>query len=414
MFKPIVLNIGLRYTSAKRRNHFISFIALFSMLGIALGVTVLITVMSVMNGFDEQIRNRIFAMAPQVTINSLNGRIDDWQALTKKLQKQSHVRYVQPYVAGQGMLSSSLKQVQAVFVKGIHPESELHVSKLGEKIQEGKLASLTPRSYNIFMSELLADRLSVSLGEKITLLIPDAAITPAGVLPRFKRFTISGIFRAGKLDGNLAFINFTDAQKLYKLGGSVSGLRLKLDDLYSAGSVARELQAQLPAMYMVTTWMQNFGPLFEVLKMEKTMMFFILSLIILIAAFNLICTLVMVVSDKRSDIAILRTFGATPRDIQKIFMVQGALIGLIGTALGIVGGIALASNVTPIVDTIEKIFHVHFLSATFYWVDFLPSKIMWQDILHVCLVALCISFVATLYPSWRAARTQPAEALRYE
>jgi len=417
MFTPVTLNIGLRYTKAKKRNHFISFIALFSMIGIALGVAVLITVMSVMNGFDEQIKTRFFAMAPQITVSKFKGAIKDWEPLQQQLKKLQDVTQVVPYIAGQGMLTSSLQQVQPVMVSGIDPNQEARVSHINQKMVEGSLSDLQAGKFGIVLGETLADSLGVRVGEKITLMIPEATITLAGVLPRLKRFTLVGVFNAGtgfKFNSGWAFVNLQDAQKLYRFGDGVTGLRLKLTDMDLVTKVASKIREVTDGRYIVSTWMQSYGALFEALKLEKTMMFFILLLIIAIAGFNLICTLVMVVTDKQSDIAILRTLGATPRDIQKIFMVQGAMIGVFGTLVGIVGGVLLALNITPIVAAVERAFNIHFLTASIYWVDYLPSKLIWSDVAHVCVAALLICLLATLYPAWRAARTQPAEALRYE
>jgi len=302
------------------------------MIGIALGVAVLITVMSVMNGFDEQIKTRFFSMAPQVTVSKFKEPIHAWPPLQEKIKKIKNVSEVVPYVAGQGMLVSSLNQVQAVMVSGIVPSQEERISDINKKMVEGSLNKLKPGEFGIVLGQTLADTLGARLGEKITLMIPEATITLAGVLPRLKRFTLVGIFNAGsgfKFNSQWAFINLEDAQKLYRFGDGITGLRLKLTDMDLVSGVAKRIHEITDGRYLVTTWMQTYGDLFEALKLEKTMMFFILLLIIAIAGFNLICTLVMVVTDKQSDIAILRTLGATPRDIQKLFIVQGASILII-------------------------------------------------------------------------------------
>ena len=416
MFRPVSLFIGLRYTRAKRRNHFISFISLVSMLGIALGVAVLITVLSVMNGFDYQIRHRIFGMARQVTVSSLANTLQNWQSLEKKVANYSGVVAVSPFVGGQGMLNNA-GLTQAVYVYGIQPQRESTVSELARKMVSGSLRNLKPSNFGIVLGQQLAQNLGVIVGNKIRLLIPAVAITPVGMIPRFKTFTVVGIFHVGSgfyFDSRLAFINLHDAQVLYQLGDKITGLQLKIKDVLAAPQFSQRLNTHLKNKYFISDWTSQFGALFKAIAMEKTMMFLILLLIIAVAAFNLVSGLVMVVADKRADIAIMRTLGATPRMIMATFMVQGSVVGIVGTLLGLGGGVLLALNATAIVNFIQQLFHVRFLSERIYFINFLPSRIDWSDVWHICIIALVMSLIATLYPAWRAAKTQPAEALRYE
>ncbi len=416
MFRPVSVFIGLRYTRAKRRNHFISFISLMSMMGIALGVIVLITVLSVMNGFDHEIKKRVFSMVPPITVGSVVNYIANWQDLEKIVTKVPDVTAVAPFVSGQVLLTSS-GLVQPAMINGIVPDEEKKISEVSTKMVQGKLSDLIPGDFGIILGEDLANRLDVILGDKVTVVTPQVSLSPAGVIPRFKRFTVTGIFRAGSgfgFDAMLAYINLTDAQKLFALGQNVSGLHVNIKDVYAAPQFTQKLSKQLTPTARITNWTEQFGAFFHAIKLEKTMMFFILLLIIAVAVFNLVCTLVMVVNEKEADIAILRTMGATPRTIMTIFIVQGAVIGVVGTLLGVLLGIALALNVTDIVNWIEHVFHVRFLSSSVYFVDYLPSELQKSDVLTVGFSALILSLLATIYPAWSASRTEPVEALRYE
>lgn len=416
MFRPAAIFIGLRYTRAKRRNHFISFISLASMLSIALGVLVLITVLSVMNGFDREIKARVFSMAPPVTISSVTNRLSDWEQLENTVQKFPNIKSAAPFVLGQVLLTSS-GMVQPAMISGILPDREKRISQLADKMVQGKLTDLTKGSFGIVLGERLADQLNVVLGDKVTMVTPQVSLSPAGVIPRFKRFTVTGIFNAGAgfgFDSMLGYINLVDAQKLFEMSGDISGLHLTIDNIYAAPAISQQLASQLSPTARVTNWTEQFGELFSSISLEKRMMFFILMLIIAVAVFNLVTTLVMVVNEKQADIAILRTIGATPRMIMAIFIVQGATIGIIGTLLGLIGGVALAMNVTSVVNWIETVFHVQFLSSSVYFVNYLPSELQSDDVWRICLFALGLSFLATIYPAWRASRTEPVEALRYE
>lgn len=414
MFKPLALWIGLRYTRARKKNHFVSFISLSSMLGIGLGVMVLITVLSVMNGFDEEIHKRFFSMAPEITINGSNGKIDNWRSLEEKLATYPTVKAVAPFVGGQGLLTHE-GEVLPIVITGVLPEKEQMVTHLDQKILIGSTAEL--EHFGILLGKNLADTLGAVLGDKVTIMIPQASSTPAGMIPRFKRFTVVGVFSAGagfNFDTRLAFIHLNDAQKLWQLGDGVTGLKMKIQNIYKAPALSNKIAQDLGPSYQVSNWTDQFGAFFHAIKMEKTMMFLILLLIIAVAAFNLVSSLVMVVNDKQAEIAILRTIGATPKTILWIFIVQGMLVGLVGTFLGLLGGIILASNATTIVDHIQAFFNIQVLSSNMYFVNFLPSKILLKDLLQVCCAAVLMSFLATIYPAWRASRTLIAEALHYE
>lgn len=415
MFKPLAIYIGLRYTRAKRRNHFISFISLASMLGIALGVMVLITVLSVMNGFDQQIKNRIFAMVPQATVTSIDN-IANWSNLANKIKSEPHVIATAPFASGQGMLSSS-GEVAGVYFTGILPEKESLVSNISGKMVSGTMNSLKEGTFNIVLGVDLARRLQLTLGDQVTLFTPQASVSPLGIMPRFKRFNVVGIFEVGGgfgFDSSAVFMHISDAQKLLQLDDKVSGIRIKVRDLYDAPRLRMELKKILPMQYLISDWTEEYGTLFKAIQMEKTMMFIILMFIIAVAVFNLVSTLVMVVTDKRSDIAILRTLGASPKMVMAIFIVQGLIIGLLGTIMGVISGIILALNATDLVALLEHYLNVHFISSSVYFINYLPSELVLVDVVKIALAALGLSLLATVYPAWQASRTQPAEALRYE
>ena len=416
MYKPLELFVGLRYIRAKRRNQFISFISLTSILGIILGVTALITVLSVMNGFVTELRDRILSMASHVVVSGFDGELQHWHSLAKKIeQHEPRVIGVAPFVQGEGMLTAG-QQVKGVLVRGVIPEEENKVSEVGKKMIAGQFSDLTAGNYNIILGKGLARSLGVMIGDKVTLVTPQALSTPAGILPRLKRFTVSGVFEVGhnEYDTSLAIVNMEDAAKLYRMGDNVSGVRLKLDDLFAASQVSYDLGDFLHGAYWVTDWTRQHANFFRAVHLEKRMMFLILMIIVIVAAFNILSALVMVVTDKQSDIAILRTLGASPRSIMIIFMVQGTIIGIAGTLLGMLGGVSLALNVATVVPVIEHLFGVQFMPADVYYISDFPSELHWDDVLQICSFAFLISVGATIYPAWNASRTQPAEALRYE
>ncbi|HDZ57570.1 MAG TPA: lipoprotein-releasing ABC transporter permease subunit [Pseudomonas xinjiangensis] len=414
MFRPLPFFIGLRYTRAKRRNHFISFISLISMLGLTLGVMVMILVLSVMNGFDRELRTRILGMVPHATINGYQP-INDWRTVAESLAEHPRVDAAAPFVQLQGMLTHN-GSVAPVLVTGIVPEAERGVSIIEEHMQAGALEDLVDGEFGIIIGELTANRFGVSLGDKLTFVLPEASVTPAGVFPRLKRFEVKGIFKVGaELDGSLAMIHAADAARLARLEpGQVQGIRIKLDDLFQAPQVSWELVSNLPGDYFAQDWTRSHGNLFAAIRMEKTMIGLLLLLIVAVAAFNIISTLVMVVTDKKSDIAILRTLGASPSTIMGIFMVQGSVIGVVGTVAGCVLGVLAALNVSALVAGLEKLLGTQFLSSDVYFISYLPSELIWTDVVVICGTALGMSFLATLYPAWRASRTEPAEALRYD
>ena len=413
--QPYELFIGLRYTRAKRRNHFISFISMISMLGIGLGVMALIVVLSVMNGFQKEIRARILGVTPHLQVISDSGQLNDWQHVLDIVAKDPEVRAAAPYVNGQGMVSLN-DYVQGVMVRGIVPDAEQRLTGLGDKMKHGSLNDLRAGGFNIVLGVDLARALGAHVGDTVLLITPQGQITPAGMLPRLKQFHVVGIFEIGMApyDNALALINLEDAQKLYRMGDSVSGISGSLHNLDLAPQVAFELEDKLPKDTYATDWTRQNANYFSVVAMEKRMMFIILSLIVLVAAFNIVSTLVMAVTDKQADIAILRTMGASPKSIMQIFMVQGTLIGLIGMATGVIGGVLIALNIGTIVPFIEHLFGVHFLSKEFYYISELPSDLEKTDVFVVAGMSFVISLLATIYPSWRASKTQPAEALRYE
>ena len=413
--QPFELLVGLRYTRAKRRNHFISFISLASMIGIALGVMALIVVLSVMNGFQKEIRARILGVASHIQISGPNEKLVNWQAVAAQLPQFADVRASAPYVMGQGLLTFD-SNVKGVLIRGILPEQEQKVADIHSHMLAGELTDLRAGEFGIVLGAVLARDLGVGLGDKVTLVTPQGQVTPAGMMPRLKQFRVVGVFRIDmhEYDSGLALIQMNDAQRLFRLGDDVSGLRLKLSDVMLAPKVTHELIRGLKADAYVADWTQQHSNYFRAVQIEKRMMFIILTLIIAVAAFNLVSTLVMTVTDKQADIAILRTLGASPGSIMKIFMVQGALVGFVGTALGVTSGIVVALNIDVIVPAIERLIGTHILSGEVYMITQLPSDLQWADVSSIGIVSLVLSLLATLYPSWRAARINPAEALRYE
>jgi lipoprotein-releasing system permease protein len=412
---PFELQIGLRYTHAKRSNHFISFISIVSMAGIALGVMALIVVLSVMNGFQEELRTRILGVAAHLEISGPAERLADWRGVLAQAKQNTSVVSGAPYVNAQGMLANG-DMVRGAIIRGVEPELENQVADFAQHMRAGKLSDLRPGEFGIILGAELARVLNVFPGDKLVLLTPQGNITPAGVMPRVKQFTVTGVFEAGmfEYDSGLALIHLRDAQKLLRLGDDVSGVRLKLDELFRAPFVTRELSQSLNGQYYLTDWTQSHANFFRAVAIEKRMMFLILLLIVAVAAFNIVSTLVMAVTDKQSDIAILRTLGTKPGSIMTIFIVQGAFIGVLGTLIGVASGVLLALNLGTVVPFIERMAGMDLFPADVYYINELPSKLVWGDVGVIGGVSLLISLLATLYPSWAASRINPAEALRYE
>jgi lipoprotein-releasing system permease protein len=420
MFRNLSLFIGLRYIRAKKRNRFISIISTISFVGISLGVAVLITVMSVMNGFDDQIKNRILIMVPPIKVYQMGGQLDDWQSLAKDIEsKTGKVTAAAPLVSSQGLLTSSDRGSATAFVQlqGISPAEESKVLPIAEHITDGKFSSLNDsEGYNVILGKSLANNLGVDVGDKVTLIVPQVNLTPAGMIPRLKQFTVTGIFSVSyQYDNYYAFMNIKNAQKVFQMGDSVSSLQFGMKNVYDSTELRNELNVKiLGPNFMARDWTDENKSFFDALKMEKTMMFFILLLIIAVAVFNLLSSLVMVVTDKRSDIAILRTMGMSSRQVIWIFIYQGFIIGLIGTIIGVGLGILLSTYATEIVNFIQMIAGRNFISASVYQIDYIPSSLIWSDVGRVTVAAVILSFLATLYPAWSASRVQPVEALRYE
>ena len=409
------LMVGLRYTRARRRNRFIGVNSAVSMIGIAVGVWALIVVLSVMNGFQKEVRTRILGVVSHLQIIADDNRLEDWQSVAKVAAQHPRVVASAPFVQAQAMLSNG-QSMRGAVVRGILPEEEEKVADLARHMRAGSLGALRAGEFGVVLGADLARALGVLRGDKIALIAPQGIVTPAGVIPRLKQFTVAGVFEAGLADADsgLALIHLQDAQTLYQLGPAVSGVRLKLDDLFAARTVAHELLSKLPPDVFASDWTRSHANFFRAVEIEKRMMFLILGLIVLVAAINIISTLVMAVTDKQADIAILRTLGAAPRSILQIFMVQGMVLGVVGTLAGVLVGVVTALNIDVIVPAIERALSIKFLSKEVYLIPDLPSDLQANDVVSIALMALGLSFVATLYPSWRAGRVNPAEALRYE
>jgi lipoprotein-releasing system permease protein len=412
---PYELFVGLRYTRAKRRNRFISVISLISVLGITIGVAALIVVMSVMNGFQKELRTRILGVASHIQIQGFDGGLRDWPQVAQRAQQNRNVVAAAPYINQQGLLAHG-QAVQGALVRGILPDQEDRVADIGRHMKAGSLTDLRPGEFGIVLGAELAYTIGAALGDRVVLIAPQGQVTPAGIMPRIKQFKVVGVFEVGmyEFDAGLALIHLQDAQTLYRMPEQVTGVRLKLTDLFLAPQVARELVPTLDADASIIDWTRSHGNFFRAVQIEKRVMFIILTLIVAVAAFNLVSTLVMAVTEKQADIAILRTLGATPGSILKIFVIQGAVVGVFGTLCGVLLGVVTALNVETIVPFIERVFHVQFLAKDVYYISDLPSDLHWADVITVGGVSLVLSLLATLYPSFRASRTNPAEALRYE
>lgn len=416
MYKPLIFYIGLRYTRAKRRTQFISFVTLASILGIALSVTALITVLSVMNGFVEKISERMLSMTSHATMTGMNGQLTTWDMLSKELETYPHIQGSAPFIQGQVMINAD-RRVSGTMVSGILPEQEIHVSDIADKMKLGKLDNLKAGEYGIVLGMEQANYLGVMVGDKVTVISPQVNSTPAGVVPRMRRFTVVGIFQVGmyEYDRNMALIHIEDAGKLFRMeDGAVSALRLKMDNLLNAEQITHDLAKTYAGRYFVSDWTKAHENFFQAIKMEKKVMSIILLLMVAVSAFNIVSTLIMVVTDKRGDIAILKTQGLTAQSVMGIFMVLGTVIGVFGTIIGAVCGVLLAINVPEIVNGIEHLFHVKFLNAQVYYISEMPSKLMWTDVFATSGMAFLLSLLATIYPAWQAAKVNPAEVLRYE
>ncbi len=412
MNKNIPFFIGLRYIRAKRRNHFISFISAVSMIGLTLGVMVLIIVMSVMNGFDHEMRTRVLGMVPHGTLSKKEG-IEDWQSLMAEVEKYPHVVGAAPYIDMQGLISYRSNS-RGLLVYGIDPELQPRVSILGNHMAEGELTDLKPGEFGIILGDLVARSIGADVGDKITLMAPDVTVSLAGLTPRFKRFTVTGIFKVGaELDHTLGVIHISDAGKLLRKGNRVDGIRIKVDDLFVAREVTREIAIDQGRFY-VSDWTRTQGNLYKAIQMEKRMIGLLLTMIVAVAAFNIVSSLVMLVQDKQSDIAILRTMGASPGQVMGIFMVQGSAIGVIGITVGTILGIIGALTISDLIAGIERLLGVQVLDGSVYFISYFPSQLHWDDVFWITGTALVLSLLATLYPARRASKVSPAEALRYE
>jgi len=414
MFRPLSIFIGARYTRAKRRNHFISFISMTSMIGLSLGVLAMITVLSVMNGFQREMSSRILGMVPHAMIVGVKP-LDDWQPVAAAALKNPEVLAAVPFTEMEGMLSYK-GSMQPIQVSGIDPEQEGKVSIVTQHIVQGSLEDLKPGEFGVVIGEITARRFRLSVGDKLTLIVPEVSNEPGGITPRLQRLTVVGIFKVGaELDGSMAMIHVADAAQMQRWEpNQVQSVRLKIKDLYAAPVVSSAIASELGEQYRADDWTHTQGSLFSAMKMEKTMIGLLLLMIIAVAAFNIIATLIMVVNDKGADIAILRTIGATPGQIMGTFMVQGSLIGVVGTLIGGVLGVALALNVSDVVGWIERVSGQHIFTSDVYFISSLPSELQWGDVVLICSAGLVMSFLATIYPAWRASQVEPAMALRYE
>ncbi len=407
--------VGLRYVRAHGVSRFVSFISGVSMAGIGLGVAVLIVVLSVMNGFETELRERILAMTAHATVSGLDGRLSDWEQARNAALTDPRVLEAAPYLSGEGMLVNG-ERLSGALVQGIEPELEQAVAAVGNAMQTGQLGQLAKGEYNIILGAALAEHLQVTVGDSVVLVIAQGQVTAAGLMPRMRRFLVSGIFEIGmyESDRHVGYIHMGDAARLYRAGDNVSGLRLKLEDMFQAPQVVREVARSLGGSFFVSDWTREHRNFFRSIQVTKRIMFVILLLIVAVAAFNIVSTLVMVVQDKQADIAIFRTLGSAPASILTVFMIQGLVIGVVGTLGGMLLGVLLALNLETLVNAMEVVLGMDLLAADVYFISDLPARVNWLEVLQICLFALGISLVSTIYPAWKAARTQPAEALRYD
>ncbi len=414
MFRPLSIFIGARYTRAKRRNHFISFISMTSMIGLSLGVLAMIVVLSVMNGFQREMSARILGMVPHAAVLGAQP-LDNWQAVADAALKNPEVLAAAPLTEMEGMLSYK-GAMQPIQISGIDPAQEGKVSIVADHIVQGRLDDLKPGEFGVVVGEMTARRFGLRVGDKLTLIVPEVSTAPGGITPRMQRLNVVGVFKVGaELDGSMGLIHMADAASMQRWApNQVQGVRLKVKDLYAAPQVSRAIVGELGEQYRADDWTHTQGSLFSAMKMEKTMIGLLLMMIIAVAAFNIIATLIMVVNDKGADIAILRTIGATPAQIMGTFMVQGSLIGVVGTLIGGVLGVIAALNVSQIVGWLERVSGQHIFTSDVYFISTLPSELQWGDVALICTAGLVMSFLATLYPAWRASQVEPAYALRYE
>jgi len=407
--------IGSRYVRSRSSNSFVSLISVISMLGIAIAVMVLIVVMSVVNGFERELKDRLLAMTAHASIEDVDGRLVSYESLLEVAEKNARVRAAAPYVEGQALLVANT-QLSGIELRGIDPDGEDRVSGIAGVMQQGALTDLGPGAFNIVLGDELAKALEVGVGDKVTVTLAQGIVTPAGIVPRQKRFTVSGIYRVGmyEFDRRLAFIHLSDAQKLYRLGDTVTGVRLAVTDIYAAPEIVREVATENGELVLVSDWTRRHVNFFRSIQITKSILFVILLMVIAVAAFNIVSTLVMVVKDKQSDIAILRTIGAKPSSILGIFVTQGTIVGVLGTIAGVVLGMLMALNLEVIVGFFESALDIKFLAADVYFISDLPSELRYADVVRIAGIALALALASTLYPAWVAARTAPAEALRYD
>jgi lipoprotein-releasing system permease protein len=407
--------VGARYVRSRSGNRFVSLISAISMLGIAIAVAVLIVVLSVVNGFERELRDRLLAMSAHATIEDPAGRIRDWPARVAAAMENPRVIAAAPYVEGQGLLVHG-ERLSGAELRGIDPELENGVSGIGNLMTDGELSSLAPGDFGIVLGIELARELQVTVGDRVTVTLAEGIVTPVGVMPRNKRFTVTGTYRVGmyEFDRRLAFVNLSDAARLYRLDGNVSGVRLAVSDIYRAPEIVREVAMEAGGGVLVSDWTRRHVNFFRSIQITKSILFVILLMVVAVAAFNIVSTLVMVVKDKQSDIAILKTAGARPSSILKIFVTQGTIIGIVGTAAGLVLGVLLTLNLEAIVGFMETTFGIKFLAADVYFISDLPAELRTGDVVRICAIALVLALLSTIYPAWRGARTLPAEALRYE
>jgi lipoprotein-releasing system permease protein len=409
------LLIGRRYLRSSRGNRFVSFISTISMAGVAIGVAVLIVVLSVMNGFEREVRDRILSLTAHATISALGSRMGDWQDAAARIRDNPAVLGAAPFIEDQALLITGDKSSGAL-VTGVLPEDEQQVTIISSKVTAGSFAAMKPGEYGIVLGEELAKALGVGMGERVRIVTSLRTITPVGVMPRMRTFKVVGLFRAGmyEYDRNLAYVHLADAALLYRMGEDVTGLRLRLADMFAAPRVVRELAVALGGGYYVDDWSRKHATFFRSIQLTKSALFVILLLVVAVAAFNIVSTLVMVVKDKQADIAILRTVGAAPRSILSIFVTQGVAIGVIGTLSGVLLGVLISVNLETLIHGLEAVLGLHFLDAKVYFITDLPARVEWSDVLQISLTAFGLCCLSTLYPSWRAARTQPAQSLRHE